>query len=224
MLLLNQSRTPDDERVGRDISIACREHLGTRVDYLGALERDECVHDSVRNRRPVLQTFPHCRFAQDLELIADRLARGEHRESSDGPEQIRCWRGPRRTHIEREPLATYGLFSEAQHEARPPRRKSPSSGTCTESGRRADLPALDLEHPGAYLRRCRMHQSLQLRELSRRTRIRHLENIENERFDELPPIPYVRGYVLQYARSLGIREAEALTGSFLDRQRHATQA
>jgi flagellar biosynthesis protein FlhG len=223
MLLLNQSRTPDDERVGRDISLACREHLGTEVDYLGALERDECVHDAVRNRRPVLQAFPHCRFAQDLEVIADRLARGENRESTAGLEQIEYWLGPRRSRLEREPLATYGLFADAPQPPGPTRRDSVSGATRATIGWSADLPALDLANPGAYLRRCRTHLGLQLPELARQTRIRYLESIENERFDELPPTPYVQGYVLQYARALGVRDAEALAGSFLDRQRRATQ-
>ena len=80
---------------------------------------------------------------------------------------------------------------------------------------------LDLRRPGASLRGRREQLHLELNEIYRRTRIRHLEHIESERFDRLPPEVYVRGYVVQYARALGIREAEALASSFVERYRQA---
>ena len=46
-----------------------------------------------------------------------------------------------------------------------------------------------------------------------------LGQIESERFDELPPEPYLRGLVLQYAEALGIGVAEDLTESFIERYR-----
>ena len=222
MLLLNQARSLDDERVGHDISIACREYLGTPVDYLGALERDECVHDSVRNRRPVLQTFPDCRFAQDLELITARLLDRASWESHTGLEPLAGRHDLFHRQLPPEPLATSGLFSDAPPEPEPARRESAEASRASRRWT-AKLPPLDLANPGAYLRRCRVHLSLRLRELARETRIRCLEEIENERFGELPAMPYVRGYVVQYAQLLGIREADALASSFLDRRRMATQ-
>jgi cytoskeletal protein RodZ len=54
-----------------------------------------------------------------------------------------------------------------------------------------------------------------------RTCIRRLDRIENERFEELPPEPYLRGYVLQYAHALGIPEADALATNYVDRYRRA---
>ena len=81
------------------------------------------------------------------------------------------------------------------------------------------LPTLDLERPGAYLRRCRRALGLTLREMTECTRIQGLADIEAERFEALPPEPYLRGFLLAYARELGIPELEALTGSYLDRYR-----
>lgn len=84
------------------------------------------------------------------------------------------------------------------------------------------LPALDLAKPGAHLRRCRQRLGLTLREMTERTRIQGLADIEREHFETLPPEPYLKGFVLEYARELGIRELEALTRSYLDRYRRAT--
>jgi flagellar biosynthesis protein FlhG len=81
------------------------------------------------------------------------------------------------------------------------------------------LPPLDLERPGAYLRRCRHRLGLSVREMTERTRIQGLRDIEGEHFRSLPPEPYLRGFLLSYARELGITELEALAASYLDRCR-----
>jgi flagellar biosynthesis protein FlhG len=83
-----------------------------------------------------------------------------------------------------------------------------------------ELPT-DLSQPGAILRRRREQLGLDLARLERRTRIKSLELLESERFELLPPAAYVRGYVLQYARELGIREADALASIYLARYRRA---
>jgi cytoskeletal protein RodZ len=75
--------------------------------------------------------------------------------------------------------------------------------------------------PGAYLRRCRLQRGLELAQLTHQTRIRALEQIENERFNELPPEPYLQGFILQYARALEISNAEFLVASFVKRYRRA---
>jgi flagellar biosynthesis protein FlhG len=82
---------------------------------------------------------------------------------------------------------------------------------------RRSLPLLDLAEPGAYLRRCREQQGLTLSEMTERTRIRVLDHIENERFELLPPEPYLRGYLLEYARELGVTELARLVASYLER-------
>jgi flagellar biosynthesis protein FlhG len=80
------------------------------------------------------------------------------------------------------------------------------------------LPPLDLAEPGAYLRRCREQLGLSLAEMVERTRIRILDQIECERFDRLPPAePYLRNYLLTYARELGVQESEWLVAAYLGR-------
>ncbi len=83
---------------------------------------------------------------------------------------------------------------------------------------------MDLSRPGAILRRRREQLGLDLRLLMRRTRIASLQSLEDERFERLPPEPYVRGYLLQYAHELGITEADALASIYLARYRRARGA
>jgi flagellar biosynthesis protein FlhG len=81
------------------------------------------------------------------------------------------------------------------------------------------LPTLDVSRPGAYLRACREALGLEISQLMERTQIRSLEAIEEERFDALPPGPYVRNFVIAYARELGIKEADLLAASYAKRFR-----
>ena len=64
-----------------------------------------------------------------------------------------------------------------------------------------------------------MRLGLSLAEMTERTRIHGLDDIERERFELLPPEPYLKGFLLEYARELGVRELEALASSYLDRNR-----
>jgi flagellar biosynthesis protein FlhG len=79
------------------------------------------------------------------------------------------------------------------------------------------LPPLDPAAPGAWLRRCREALGLSLRDLTERTRIRVLDAIERERFDALPPEPYLRGYLLSYAQELGVADVAGLVACYLAR-------
>jgi cytoskeletal protein RodZ len=48
-----------------------------------------------------------------------------------------------------------------------------------------------------------------------RTRIRNLDQIESERFDLLPPEPYLKGYLFEYARALGVADVQELARCYL---------
>jgi len=85
------------------------------------------------------------------------------------------------------------------------------------------LPTLDVSRPGAYLRACREALGLELSQLMERTQIRSLEALEEERFEGLPPGPYVRNFVVAYARELGIKEAELLAASYAKRFRRGLE-
>jgi hypothetical protein len=67
---------------------------------------------------------------------------------------------------------------------------------------------------GAHLRRIREARGITLRAIATSSKIglRFLEYIEEDRFSELPPGPYLRGFLQEYARLVGLnprRTAEA---------------
>jgi hypothetical protein len=63
-----------------------------------------------------------------------------------------------------------------------------------------------VEFNGDLLRQVRMARGLSLAQLSERTRIglKHLENVEGDRYDALPAGVYLRGILMNLARELGL--------------------
>lgn len=66
--------------------------------------------------------------------------------------------------------------------------------------------------PGAMLREARMAKGLETGQVAAETRIplRHLEAIEDERFEDLPSRTYAIGFSRQYARIVGLDEEHIL--------------
>jgi flagellar biosynthesis protein FlhG len=106
---------------------------------------------------------------------------------------------------------------------RPP-RPTARAGAAPAAPRtpRPPLPPLDLEQPGAYLRRCRETLNLPLSKFAELTRIRCLAEIEAERFERLPSQPYLAGHVRLYAELLGIPEAASLAVRYAELARRAS--
>jgi hypothetical protein len=71
--------------------------------------------------------------------------------------------------------------------------------------------------PGAYLRYHRQRLGISIQAVADETKIRGLqiEKIEEESYSSLPATVYVRGFVIQYARFLGLPDPEAVAASFL---------
>ena len=205
LLIVNQVDRLEHRRLGLQIANACEYYLGTRLAYVGALDRDPQVPVAVSRRQPVLQLFPGCSFAKGVEEIAGRLLNAKFLERSAG--------APRGGTVgPAAPLVSDGLLGEAPQPSYRDQRVGPA---------RPSLPRLDVSDPGGYLRRCREHLGVPIEVLSRRIRIRRLDRIENEYFAELPPEPYLQDHVRQYARALGVpeTEAEAVAINYLERYR-----
>jgi flagellar biosynthesis protein FlhG len=232
LLVVNQARTPEHRTVGNDMVVACREYLGTELDYIGAVARDEAVHFAVSRRQPVLESTQSCAFAKDVEALAQRLLRIEEPDAARPEELNRVYRH-RRALFSESSLATHGLLSDEERRAKlahlevryAERVLAPEERPLgAPAVRRPSLPPPDFDEPGAYLRRCREFLGLELKDLHQRTRLGSLEHIEQERFDALPPEPYLRAHVLAYASALGVREAELLAAKFVERYRRARAA
>jgi hypothetical protein len=71
--------------------------------------------------------------------------------------------------------------------------------------RTPDIPA-DAEFNGELLRRVREARGQSLQQVADRTRIssRHLENVEADRYGDLPAAVYLRGILMNLARELGL--------------------
>jgi flagellar biosynthesis protein FlhG len=203
LLIVNQVVGRDQRRLTAKIASTCRTHLGCEVEPLASLEHSDQVPEAVYRRQPVMQLYPGCAFSQGLRTAVGRLLCGRDRVDLDADAL------PARPASEK-PAAR----SEARDVA--------AAGASPRPDASAFEPK-DRLHPGSYLRRRRQQLGLPIALLCERTRIRQLDCIEQERFDELPPEPYVRGYVLTYARALGIVDPALVTASFLECWRRATR-
>jgi flagellar biosynthesis protein FlhG len=185
LLVVNQVRTEKQRDVGARIVASCRDRLGVAIELAGSIDADPNVAAAVERRQTVLQAFPLCRFSRQIEALAKHL----RRSSADGPSDRR-------------------VASATRGAARAPR----ISGSVAPS---RPLPPLDRAEPGGYLRRCREAMGLSLAEMTERTRIRILDQIENERFELLPPEPYLKGYLFEYARALDLPDIADLAKCYL---------
>ncbi|PLX97856.1 MAG: hypothetical protein C0623_14380 [Desulfuromonas sp.] len=82
-----------------------------------------------------------------------------------------------------------------------------------------DVSADPGEAPGFYLKQLREVRGMTLRDVADRTKVGsfHLECIEQERFDRLPAPVYLRGFVKEFARTVGAEDIDGVTESFLAR-------
>jgi flagellar biosynthesis protein FlhG len=75
---------------------------------------------------------------------------------------------------------------------------------------------------GAFLAEIRKERNIELIDISNRARISiaYLKAIEEERFDDLPPPVYVRGFIIEYARYLKIDPDRAVSDFMAARDAH----
>lgn len=89
---------------------------------------------------------------------------------------------------------------------------------------RPPMPELgdDVEITGALLRQVREARGLDLREISEHTKIGmvYLDAIENDIYGKLPAAVYVRGFLTEYAKMLGL-EVHRIVDPYLERYRAA---
>ncbi|MDH5752072.1 MAG: P-loop NTPase [Deltaproteobacteria bacterium] len=68
-IVLNQVRSLSDIRMGYSMQNACEKFFGLRVDFLGYLESDDQVWQSIRKRQPITLNGEHGKSARNLRTI-----------------------------------------------------------------------------------------------------------------------------------------------------------
>lgn len=72
-IVVNQVRSIQDIRVGFAMQTACKKFFGINVDFLGYLESDDQVWQSIRKRQPISVNGDHGKTARGLRTITYNL-------------------------------------------------------------------------------------------------------------------------------------------------------
>ena len=72
-LIVNQTRTQADIDIGFSMSTICRKYFGIALNYVGHVEYDSIVWQSVKKRRPLLIEFPNSELVNNFDHIIHRL-------------------------------------------------------------------------------------------------------------------------------------------------------
>lgn len=147
--------------------------------------------------------------SEPLEIAGDALAETE--EISEPPREIESIED-RIIHEEGEGTAPPAPQTAGPHETRavgqPPKPQLPPMPEVTE----------DTEYTGDLLRQIREARGLTLEQMANTTKIAiyYLRYLEAEEYEDLPARVYVRGYLRQIAKLLGL-DAEPLVQSYIGR-------
>ena len=72
-LVINQVRTQSDIDIGHSMKSICRKYFGIKMDYVGYLNYDSSVWQSVKKKRPLLMEFPNSRLVNNFDGIVHYL-------------------------------------------------------------------------------------------------------------------------------------------------------
>jgi flagellar biosynthesis protein FlhG len=76
-LIVNQVRTKNDVQIGFSMKSACHRYFGINVEYLGYVDYDDCVWQSIRSKRPLAVEYPFSRPSKGIERIVNNVLRKE---------------------------------------------------------------------------------------------------------------------------------------------------
>ena len=72
-LIINQVRTQTDIDIGHSMSIICRKYFGINLNYVGHIEYDSAVWQSVKRKRPLLMEFPTSKLVHNFDNLVNNL-------------------------------------------------------------------------------------------------------------------------------------------------------
>ncbi len=78
-LIINQTRYPEDERLGPSMASVCRKHLGIDIDCLASVQYEDVVWQAQRRKKPFMLVFPDSKVGQSLEQAAVKLLSSSQR-------------------------------------------------------------------------------------------------------------------------------------------------
>ncbi len=77
-LILNQVRTPTDVRMGFSMGAASKKYFGVGLGYVGFVEHDNYVIQSIRQRRPVIVQYPDSTATNCIVRIGQNIRQNYH--------------------------------------------------------------------------------------------------------------------------------------------------
>lgn len=66
-VVVNFARRQEDEALGAAVSRACQDYFGVEIRAAGSIASEDCVAESIRFRRPLVNEFPSSRAAASIE-------------------------------------------------------------------------------------------------------------------------------------------------------------
>ncbi len=72
-LIINQVRTQLDSDIGHSMKIISKKYFGIPLDYIGHLDYDATVWQSVKRRKPLLMEFPNSALVANFDGIIHKL-------------------------------------------------------------------------------------------------------------------------------------------------------
>ena len=75
VIVVNQARTQTDIEIGSSVRTVCKKYFGIDMDYIGHLDYDSAVWQSVRRKQPLMLEFPNSKLVSSIEKIAQNIIR-----------------------------------------------------------------------------------------------------------------------------------------------------
>jgi flagellar biosynthesis protein FlhG len=72
-IIMNQVRGQNDIDIGFSIQSVCKRYFGIDIDYVGYLDYDPAVWQSVKKRKPLLMEFPNSKLVNNFDKIVHKL-------------------------------------------------------------------------------------------------------------------------------------------------------
>ena len=73
--ILNQTRSPRDISLGYSIKSVCHKYFGLKGEFLGHVDHDNAVWQSLRNRKHLLVEYPHSQLYAQLMNITRAITK-----------------------------------------------------------------------------------------------------------------------------------------------------